>query len=65
MKNWTINPEILSQEPTHIFKGVKVKVFKSTCHGDVAIGEIMEGEDKGKLTTLCLSQLVALKGEIK
>lgn len=47
-----INPEILSQTPTHFdkMKNLKVKIFKSTHHGDYVTAEIMEEENKGMWT---------------
>lgn len=54
-----INPELLSQKPTHFDKdkGVKVKIFKSTKAVDSVTAEIMEGEDIGKWTTCYFKNL--------
>lgn len=54
-----INPQILSNEPTHIYNGVKVKVF--TKNGKLKrIAEIMEGPDKYKWTTVKIEDLIKL-----
>lgn len=50
-----INLELLSTKPTHIYNGVKVKVFIG-----LTTAEIMEGPDKGKWTTVELNKLVKL-----
>lgn len=51
-----LNPEILSNKPTHIFNGTKVKVF--TRDGQLlTTAEIMEGPDAGKWTTIIISEL--------
>jgi len=52
-----INPELLSDKATHLHNGVKVKVFSKTRFftldaEPVHTAEIMEGEDKGKWTTV-------------
>lgn len=56
-----LNPEILSDQPTHVFNGIKVKVFTDTCPGTkYRTAEIMEGPDAGKWTTVVIADLVAL-----
>lgn len=50
-----INPELLSDKPTHTYNGVKVKLFTG-----LTTAEIMEGPDKGKWTTVELDKLVEL-----
>lgn len=50
-----INPELLSDKPTHVFRGIKVKVFTG-----LTTAEIMEGAHKGKWTTVVLKELKAL-----
>lgn len=57
-----INPEILSQEPTHLYNGRLVKVFMSTAFGSTATAEIMEGVSKGRWTTVFLKRLKSLGG---
>lgn len=58
-----INPEILSDKATHIFNGVRVKVFKSTysAGSNTISGEILEGEHKGKWTTVYLDRAEEIK----
>jgi len=63
-----INPELLSDRPTHLLNGVKVKVFTSTPYyekcwptiNDVTI-EFMEGEHKGKWSTVNINKLEVIK----
>jgi hypothetical protein len=50
-----INPELLSTKPTHLFRGLKVKVFTG-----LTTAEIMEGPDKGKWTTVIFKELKPL-----
>lgn len=57
MKFIDFNPEILSDKPTHIHNGLKVKVFSQTVLFGPASAEIMEGENKGKWTTVLISDL--------
>jgi hypothetical protein len=60
----TVHPELMSDDPTHIYMGVKVKLFKSALIiNDHGTAEIMEGVDKGKLTTVVISKLEALDGK--
>ena len=59
-----ISPEILSDKPTHIYNGLKVKVFTYNCDDHkYRTAEIMEGPDSGKWTTVNLSDLVELSNE--
>ena len=54
-----INPELISNKPTHTHKGVKVKVF--TKNGKLtSTAEIMEGPDKSKWTTVSIQDLIEL-----
>ena len=53
-----INPELLKTEPSHLFNGNPVKLFLSTKSGNTVTGEIMEGEHKGKWTTVYLDKAV-------
>lgn len=58
-----INPELLSDKPTHVFNGTKVKVFTDTCPGtDYRTAEIMEGPDADKWTTVIVADLIAIAG---
>jgi len=62
----TVNPELMSDEPTHIYNGLKIKLFTSIpITNDHGTAEIMEGEDKGKWTTILFSKLEALNVEKK
>lgn len=63
------NPELLSREPTHRFRGVLVKVFSDRdgpCFDfqgrRVATAEIMEGPSKGLWTTVYFDQAERLDG---
>ena len=60
-----INNELVDKKATHIFDGVKVKIFstsvsKCDVNGWTAIAEILEGENKGKWTTIFMSKTVSL-----
>lgn len=66
-KSLKVNPELLSDKPTHIHEGVKVKVYSKTSGKDsegkkVHTAEIMEGEHKGKWTTVHAHKLKPLDG---
>ena len=50
-----INPELLSDKPTHSYNGIKVKLFTG-----LTTAEIMEGPDKGKWTTVEIDKLIKL-----
>jgi hypothetical protein len=53
-----INPEILSNKPTHICpKNGPIKVFTDTIHNETATAEILTGKNKGKWTTVNVSKL--------
>ena len=64
-----INPEILSDKPTHRFNGSLVKVFSDGREGPhydfqgcrVATAEIMEGPHKGKYTTVWFDELESVE----
>ena len=58
-----LNPELLKKDATHIFNGRLVKIFPSTQRGNTVTGEIMEGEDKGKWTTVYLDKAEKVSGE--
>ena len=53
------NPQILSTKPTHIYNGVKVKVFTRN-EKLTTTAEIMEGPDKDKWTTVEIDKLESL-----
>ena len=57
-----INPELLVDKPSHLFDGRKVKLFMSTYNkeSNSCTGEIMEGESKGKWTTVYLDRATKL-----
>ena len=59
MNMFNINPELLSEKPTHRFNGNLVKVFKSTImetnKGLLATAEILDGPNKGKWTCFMIS----------
>lgn len=55
-----INPELLKRKPTHLFNGDAVKLFRSTQNGNLVCGEIMDGVDKGKWTTVDLTKAVRM-----
>ena len=44
------NPELFNKTATHIYKGVKVRVYKS--YDDTGCATILEGPNKGKATTV-------------
>ena len=44
------NPELFNKTATHIYKGVKVRVYKS--YDDTGCATILEGPNKGKVTTV-------------
>ena len=44
------NPELFNKTATHIFNGVKVRVYKS--YDDTGCATILEGPNKGKATTV-------------
>lgn len=61
-----INPELLSQQATHAYRDLFVKLF-TTERGfelhtkrELGTAEIMEGEDKGKWTTVYLDELIPI-----
>ena len=43
------NPELFNKTATHIYKGVKVRVYKT--YTDTGCATILEGPNKGKVTT--------------
>ena len=44
------NPELFNKTATHIFNGVKVRVYKS--YDETGCAKILEGPNKGKVTTV-------------
>ena len=65
MKNeMKINKELTLNKATHVFNGVRVKVFMSTVRmyddGMSGTGEILEGINKGKWTTVNMVEAVEL-----
>jgi hypothetical protein len=44
------NPELFNKTATHIFNGVKVRVYKT--YTDTGCATILEGPNKGKVTTV-------------
>ena len=44
------NPELFNKTATHIYNGVKVRVYKS--YDDTGCATILEGPNKGKVTTV-------------
>lgn len=55
-----INPELISNQATHIYDGVKVKVFSNKINSSFRTAEIMEGPDKGKWTTVDVNLLIVI-----
>lgn len=63
-----VNPELVSNKPTHTYKGVKVKVFTDRngpsfnyhTGQQMHIAEIMEGDSKGKWTSVERDELKPL-----
>ena len=51
------NPEILSTKATHLYNGVKVKVFSYRRNSVYATAEVMEGDSKGKWMTVIVRNL--------
>ncbi len=71
-----INPELLSQEPTHRHKGVLIKVFTTRADKEggafclhtnrrIRTAEIMEGEHKGKSTSVYQDEMEELPRDEK
>ena len=44
------NPELFNKTATHIYNGVKVRVYKS--YDETGCATILEGPNKGKVTTV-------------
>ena len=44
------NPELFNKTATHIFNGVKVRAYKT--YTDTGCATILEGPNKGKVTTV-------------
>ena len=52
------NPELFNKTATHIYKGVKVRVYKT--YTDTGCAKILEGPNKGKVTTVYFDKAKAL-----
>ena len=52
------NPELFNKTATHIYNGVKVRVYKS--YDDTGCATILEGPNKGKATTVYFDKAVKI-----
>ena len=52
------NPELFNKTATHIYKGVKVRVYKT--YTDTGCATILEGPNKGKVTTVYFDKAVKI-----
>ena len=52
------NPELFNKTATHIFNGVKVRVYKT--YTDTGCATILEGPNKGKATTVYFDKAVKI-----
>ncbi len=52
-----LNPEYYNDKNIVTFKGDKVRVFPSTRNGNHVTGDILNGPDKGKQTTVFIDQI--------
>jgi len=52
-----LNPEYYNDKNIVTFKGDKVKIFPSTRFGNIVSGDILNGRDEGKMTTVFLDQV--------
>ena len=48
------NPELFNKTATHIYKGVKVRVYKY--YDETGCATILEGPNKGKVTTVYFAE---------
>jgi len=52
-----LNPEYYDDNNIVTFKGNKVRIFPSTRFGNTISGNILNGPDEGKMTTVFLDQV--------
>tara|TARA_E500000081_G_C5919219_1_gene255609 strand:- start:97 stop:267 length:171 start_codon:yes stop_codon:yes gene_type:complete len=52
-----LNPEYYDDNNIVTFKGEKVRIFPSTRFGNHVTGDILNGPDKGKQTTVFIDQI--------
>ena len=52
------NPELFNKTATHIYKGVKVRVYKT--YTDTGCATILEGPNKGKVTTVYFNKATVI-----
>ena len=52
-----LNPEYYNDNNIVTFKGDKVRIFPSTRFGNTISGNILNGPDEGKMTTVFLDQI--------
>ena len=52
------NPELFNKTATHIYNGVKVRVYKS--YDDTGCSTILEGPNRGKATTVCFDKATVI-----
>ena len=52
------NPELFNKTATHIYNGVKVRVYKT--YTDTGCATILEGPNKGKVTTVYFDKAVKI-----
>ena len=52
------NPELFNKTATHIFNGVKVRVYKT--YTDTGCATILEGPNKGKVTTVYFNKATVI-----
>ena len=52
------NPELFNKTATHIYNGVKVRVYKT--YTDTGCATILEGPNKGKVTTVYFNKAVKI-----
>ena len=52
------NPELFNKTATHIYKGVKVRVYKT--YDLTGCATILEGPNKGKVTTVYFDKAVKI-----
>ena len=52
------NPELFNKTATHIYNGVKVRVYKT--YTDTGCATILEGPNKGKVTTVYFNKATVI-----
>ena len=52
------NPELFNKTATHIYNGVKVRVYKT--YTDTGCATILEGPNKGKATTVYFNKATVI-----